>query len=79
MSKMSKICKDTCIVVICMNVEDVEDMLNTCIYCAGSFKQNPKKGTRWHPKSIPHNAVVHQGQGQRRHRVKRWHPGTQAL
>ena len=31
MSKMSKICKDTCIVFICINVEDVEDCKDTCI------------------------------------------------
>ena len=32
------------------------------IYCVcvgtGLMKKNPKKGTRWHPKSIPRNAVV---------------------
>ena len=47
--------------------------------CAGLMKQNPKKGTRWHPKLIPRNAVVVQGQGPRRHWVRRWHPGTQVL
>ena len=29
---MSKIVKNTCIVVICTNVEDVEDIYNACIY-----------------------------------------------
>ena len=54
-----------------------EDMWNTCIHCVctGSFKQNPKKGTRWCPKSIPRNIIIVQG----RHWVRRWHPGTQAL
>ena len=37
------------------------------IYCVcvgtGLMKQNPKKGTRWHPKSIPRNVAVVQGQG----------------
>ena len=41
----------------------------------GLMKANPPKGTRWHPKSIPRNTVVVQGQ----HRVRRWHPGTQAF
>ena len=29
---MSKIVKNTCIVVICTNVEDIEDIYNACIY-----------------------------------------------
>ena len=41
----------------------------------GLMKANPPKGMRWHPKSIPQNAVVVQGQC----RVRRWHPGTQAV
>ena len=53
------------------------------IYCVcvgtGLMKQNPKKGMRWHPKSIPRNVAVVQGQGRRRRRVRRWYPGTQAL
>ena len=32
MSKMSKIVKNTCIVVICTNFEDVKDIYNACFY-----------------------------------------------
>ena len=54
---------------ITVNCIHVKDMWNTCIYCVctGLMKWNPKKGMRWHPKPIPCNTIVVQGQGERRH------------